>query len=92
MRRLIRSLLGFSFFRRTNCEGSYVLAAFHHPDSITWRWCVWYDKPRSFKIALGPNYNLGTSWRSPNGDFGGWLTLGPLGQFSFSTQQPMWRK
>ena len=72
-------------FEKTNCRGSYVVAAYHHPDSITWRWSIWYSLPRKLFVLPKLQYD------STNGY--GYLSLNvPIfGSISLNTQPSMWR-
>lgn len=50
MRNIIRAISGLSFFERTNCKDWFVIASYHHPDSITWRWSLSYYLPTKKKL------------------------------------------
>lgn len=69
---------------------SATLAAYHHPDSITWRWALYWQKPQS--LLCLPRL---TVWR-PGGRksrMGSYtLTLPLVGALSLSWQQHMFRK
>jgi hypothetical protein len=83
---------GLRFFERS-FQGWYVLASYHHPDSITWRWSISFD-PRRRGICwpkFGPGYSMGTKFLSPNGYLSAWLVFPLIGTFSLSTQAHMWR-
>lgn len=85
---------GVRFFERTNSPESFVLASYHHPDSITWRWSVWYSKPRRAEWCwpkIGPGYKMGTNYWASNGYFSGWIRLPYVGGVSLNTQPAMWR-
>ena len=64
---------------------SAVLAAYHHPNSITWRWALYWNKHYrlTFKIL---------SWcRYPDGHGSATLTLPFIGGLTLSTQAHMFR-
>lgn len=90
---LLKIWQGLKFFNKS-FQGWWVLASYHHPDSITWRWSVAFDG-RNARLCLpkfGPSYYMGTKFLSPNGDFGCWLALPMIGVISLNTQAHMWRQ
>ncbi len=94
MKAILKIWQGLRFWRPANRKGWLVLASYHHPDSITWRWSLdYYASTRPWQIfpLYGPSYNNGKSWRSPSGCFSGWLRIPFLGFLSLSTQSHMWR-
>ena len=84
---------GLRFFKRS-FQGWWVIASYHHPDSITWRWCLSLDhRYGHWKCwpKIGPSWNMG-KWWTLNGNISFWFTIPLLGVFGFSTQEHMWRK
>ena len=62
----------------------YVLASWHHPASITWRWALyWWPPRRSWFGFSHQRHNCGGHTS---------LTLPLAGTLSFAWQQAMWRK
>ena len=96
MRNIIRAISGLSFFERTNCKDWFVIASYHHPDSITWRWSLSYYLPTKKTYwrwpKIKPGYFCGQKYRSPNGNFSGGINIPLIGSFWVSTQEHMWRK
>ena len=86
-------LSGLRFFNKSY-QGWWVLASYHHPDSITWRWSITFDG-RNAKFCwpkFGPSFSMGKKYFSLSGDFGAWLVLPYIGTFSFNAQKPMWKE
>ena len=82
---------GLSFFKKS-FQGWWVVASYHHPDSITWRWMLSLDgRYGKWKCLpkFGPSYYGGTKFKSPSGDIGFWFNIPLVGQFGFSTQKHM---
>ena len=80
-------------FLEKSFQGWYVVASYHHPDSITWRWSISFD-PRNRKLCwprFGPGYFMGKKYLSPSGELSIWLVLPLIGTFSFNTQSHMWK-
>lgn len=93
MKELKKIWYGLRFFNKS-FQGWWIIASYHHQDSITWRWSIIFDG-RYSKICLpkfGPGYYMGTKYFSPNGDLSIWLVIPWVGTFSFNTQKHMWRK
>jgi hypothetical protein len=80
--------LGFTW---VHCNGesshsSACLLSFHHPLSITWRWALYWIRPRGIgKFTC-------SRWRPPNDEMGS-ITFGLpfIGAFSLSWQAHLWR-
>ena len=83
---------GLTFFKKT-FQGWWVVAAYHHPDSITWRWSLSFDGryPKKGWPKIGPGFYMGKEWRAPNGNFSAWLRIPFIGSFSFNTQDHLWK-
>jgi hypothetical protein len=106
--RLQRSALGFQFLLPRGlsvgfqwvCGGdgassksSALLAAWHHPRSITWRWAVYWNRgTRRLLPAIEGGY-WGGKFFSPSGELSATFRL-PLwlGSLSIRTQAHMWRQ
>lgn len=84
--------IGFSW---VHCNGettkrSAILAAYHPSRSITWLWCIYWERPA--KIFCAPTW-----WRWRPSDSAGnstvtlTLTLPIVGSLSLRRQQAMWR-
>jgi hypothetical protein len=74
------------FFTRDSA-GDLILASYHNPRSITWRWllawCTYRPGfPRKLGLSIEPKPRMQGLWR-----FG----LGPLGYLYFARQEAMWR-
>lgn len=92
---LLKLWYGLKFFSKTNVPGDYALAAFHHPDSITWRWSIWLSTSNQKRWCFpkfGPGYNMGKGYRAPNGNFSVWFRIPFIGVVSLNTQEHMWRR
>ena len=90
---MIKVLRGLTFFKKS-FQGWWVIASYHHPDSITWRWSISLNQ-KWLKLCLpkfGPSYSMGTKYLAPNGDFGAWFTIPLIGTFGISTQQHLWKE
>ena len=80
------SKMGLKFFTRDNV-GGLVIASYHNPKSITWRWLMAWcfyrgDFPRKWGLSIEPKPRMQGRWR---------LGFGPLGYLYFAAQEPMWR-
>lgn len=64
---------------------SAVIAAYHRPDSITWRWALYYAPPKLRHIKEFLVFDYTSNRRDKS------LMLGPLGRFSFAWQDHMFR-
>lgn len=50
---------GICLFERTNSKTLFIIAAYHHPKSITWRWALYLDiKKDKFKFHFWKNAYL----------------------------------
>lgn len=84
---------GFTFgFSWMHCNGestrtTAVLASYHHPASITWRWSLSWSRPRVW--FRWPAYSF---HRTPNGYNSYSVGLPLVGGFMLSTQPHMWRR
>ena len=82
---------GLRFFERTNMVNTFLIASYHHPRSITWRWAIYLDrKDTSFRFRFGPGYSMGKKYYSPNGEFSLWVGLWLIGTISLNIQKHMW--
>lgn len=86
MKRIGRALrVGFAWVYGGDGESSHtsaVLASYHHPASITWRWALYWNRPsRGFAARR---------WVGPNGH--GFISISsPLSGLYFSWQPHCWR-
>lgn len=64
---------------------SAVIASYHRPDSITWRWALYWQR---WKFHSWKLFQL---WRSTNGNGYGWFSIPFVGTFSLSAQPHMFR-
>lgn len=64
---------------------SAVIAAYHHPKSITWRWAIYYAPPKTRPV----NTFLAFGYAGNRGDRS--IMLGPFGRFTFAWQAHMFR-
>lgn len=82
---------GFSFFTRMHANGtpiaSWVVASYHHPDSITWRWPIRYSRR-----AGKPGVYFTRVYRYQGFNFHAGINLPLLGSLSVQTQPHMWEK
>jgi len=89
MRDIWKILKGFSMGLTWTYDGTgyssktnAVLAGYHHPDSITWRWALYWRK----------NDWSHVSWRLHRHSYGSFtLNLSVLGAFTFAWQPHMFR-
>jgi hypothetical protein len=83
---------GLSFFKRQHSNGtpirSWTLAAYHHPNSITWRWAIWYSARKSGRTGL---YFMRVH-RGCGFNFHAGINLPLFGSVCMQTQPHMWRK
>lgn len=88
----LEALEGLSFFKRKHSNGTpimaWTLAAYHHPNSITWRWAIWYSARKSGRTGL---YFMRV-YRGYGFNFHAGINLPLLGSVSMQTQPHMWRK
>lgn len=89
---VINILRGLSFFKRSHCNGtpirSWLLAAYHHPRSLTWRWGIWYSMRKAGKTGV---YFMRV-YRSQGFNFHAGINLPLFGSVSMQTQPHMWNK
>lgn len=75
-------------FSRVHCNGKatgdWMVAGWHWPSSITWRWSLKWSKSRPIKKLHFHRYN--------NGGGSAWVRLPLVGQLHLSWQTNMWRK
>lgn len=78
--------LGFNWIHGNGktSKTSAVIAAFHHPESITWRWALDWIKP--VKMFVLPSVRV---WNKHSGSVN--VTFPIVGGFTFRWQQHMWR-
>ena len=78
---------GLSIMHRTNVRGHWTLAAFHHPESITWSWALAWSFFRADEARVWPlfaRFRLGQQK---------WMIRLPfVGYLSWASQEVMWRK
>lgn len=83
---------GLSFFKRMHSNGtpidSYTIASFHHPQSITWRWGIWYSKRKNGRTG----FYFRRVYKDRGFNFHSGLNLPILGSISIQTQPHMWDK
>lgn len=75
---------GLRFFQKTNTPRAWVLASFHSPHSLTWRWGLWlHFAPTTLLPRVSGHRNNGRllQW---------WAAIPFLGTLDFHQQQPMW--
>lgn len=77
---------GLSLFGRTNASRSWVLASYHSPHSLTWRWAVW------FSVRLHRPAKLWPCWWACRNNYGlQWSVWIPgVCSLSWSQQRPIW--
>lgn len=90
---ILKVWYGLKFFKKS-FQGWWVLASYHHPDSITWRWSLSFDGRQKKRCwpKFGPGYFMGKKYRSPNGEFSLWIQIPFVGVVSLNTQAHMWRQ
>lgn len=78
--------IGFNWIHGngTTSKKSAVIAAYHHPESITWRWALDWIRPE--KLFVMPRFRI---WNKHTGSAS--VTLPIIGGFEFRWQQHMWR-
>lgn len=88
--RLVRATWGLSLLHPAwvHCNGesshtSVCLASFHHPDSITWRWALYWNKNLSWASGA-------STWKAPNGNGSISFRLPWIGGLSLAWQEHMW--
>ena len=85
-------MTGFSFFKRQHSNGtpirSWTIAAYHHPQSITWRWVVSYSTRKAGRTGV---YAMRV-YRYAGFNFHAGINLPVLGSISIQTQPHMWEK
>ena len=83
---------GLSFFTRQHCNGtpirSWTIAAYHHPDSLTWRWLISYSARKSGRAGVYACSGI----RAMGFNFHAGINLPILGSLSIRTQPHMWEK
>ena len=77
---------GFRLFSRTSAKGSWNIASWHSPHSITWRWLIGFslfraDEGRVWPIWMPHRSNIGLQWV---------IRIPFIGFLRFSQQRPMW--
>ncbi len=73
-------------------QGNWVLLSYHHPDSVVWRWAIYYQPSKEILPSFGPSYSSGKTYFAGKSYFGAWLRLPfKLGVLSISTQPKMLR-
>lgn len=77
---------GLRFFQRTSGRGSWNIASYHSPHSLTWRWLVGFSLFRGGEARARP---LWWSYRDNNGLQWG-FRVPWLGIVRWSQQRPMW--
>lgn len=77
---------GLKFFRRTSGPGSWNLASYHSPHSMTWRWLIGFTRFRGDEARVRP---LWWSYRD-NGGLQWGFRVPWIGVVRFSQQRPMW--
>lgn len=77
---------GFDIFSRTNVARDWVIAAWHSPHSLTWRWFVSFSLFRGDECRVRP---LWWGYRTNTGLHGG-FRLPWIGMVHWQTQHPMW--
>lgn len=76
---------GFSVFSRTNAKGSWNIASYHSPHSLTWRWLLNFSLPRSRDESRW----LGFWWYPTNTGLQFGFQIARC-SFHVSTQRPVW--
>lgn len=83
---------GLEFFKRMHSNGTridaWVVATYHHPDSITWRWSLTYSKRKNGRTGL---YFMRV-YRGQGFNFHAGINLPAIGSLSMQTQPHMWEK
>ena len=65
------------------------IASYHHPDSITWRWALYYHLPRGWKsLFRWPRID----WRNSANYLYCSVNLPFVGGLSLTTQAHMWKQ
>lgn len=77
---------GFKLFSRTNVKGSWIVASWHSPHSMTWRWLLSFslfrgDEGRAWPIWMPHRTNIGLQWN---------VRVPFIGLLAFHQQRPMW--
>jgi hypothetical protein len=77
---------GLALLTRTNVKGSWNLASFHSPHSLTWRWLLAFslfraDEGRVWPVWMPHRSNRGLTWT---------LRIPFVGFLRFDQQRPMW--
>jgi hypothetical protein len=76
---------GLKFFSRTNSRGTWNLASYHSPHSLTWRWIVSIDLPRRGEGRWRP----GWYWSPHNSGGQAYFQILKVG-IRLHWQRPMW--
>lgn len=69
----------------TSSKTSAMLASYHHPGSITWRWAIYWSKPHRITWRV-------VSWFRCSGYNRYGLTLPFIGALTLQTQPHMFRR
>lgn len=78
---------GLTLFSRTMPQRRWLIASWHSPHSLTWRWFVdFYLFDRGHRRA----WPLGWKYGRPNGNLSCGFVVPWVGAFSLQTQKPMW--
>lgn len=75
---------GFGLFKKTSDSRRWLLAFYHSPHSLTWRWTFsfgFYPARRVWPIFQSYRTNDGLQW---------WLRIPFVGMLDFHQQRPMW--
>jgi hypothetical protein len=78
---------GLALFTPTNVKGSWNLASFHSPHSLTWRWLL------AFSLFRGDEWRVWPIWMPDNRSNTGFrwtLRIPFVGFLRFDQQRPMW--
>lgn len=83
----------WTFFHRQHSNGtpinSWTLVAYHHPNSITWRFGVWYSR----RVSGNPGLYFRRMYRGAKGlNFHAGINVPLIGSLSIQTQPHMWKK
>ncbi len=78
---------GLQLFGRTNSPGLIVIASWHSPHSMTWRWVLYWSRFRAgerragWPLVYALRNNLGLDWT---------VMFPWLGRLELKTQAPLW--
>lgn len=77
---------GLNFFRKTSQRGSWNIAAYHNPHSLTWSWVLSLSLFRADEGRVRPLW-----WSYPTNQGRQWgFRIPYVGIVSWHRQQPMW--